>query len=60
MQDYLMELIEILKGMGPFWQPPEHWLSKIGSKIVDDETDILLSSKPLFVSWHRIAKRCAY
>jgi hypothetical protein len=24
MQDYLMELIEILKGMGPFWQPPEH------------------------------------
>ncbi|UCF91619.1 MAG: hypothetical protein JSW39_25660 [Desulfobacterales bacterium] len=22
-QDYLMELIGILKGMGPFWQPPE-------------------------------------
>ena len=23
MQDYLMELIGILKGMGSFWQPPE-------------------------------------
>jgi hypothetical protein len=23
MQDYLKELIEILKGMGSFWQPPE-------------------------------------
>jgi hypothetical protein len=23
MQDYMMELIEILKGMGSFWQPPE-------------------------------------
>jgi hypothetical protein len=29
MQDYLMELIGILKGMGSFWQPPEQWLSKI-------------------------------
>ena len=23
MQEYLMELIGVLKGMGPFWQPPE-------------------------------------
>ena len=24
MQGYLMELIGALKGMGSFWQPPEH------------------------------------
>ncbi len=23
LQEYLMELIGALKGMGPFWQPPE-------------------------------------
>ena len=24
MRDYLLELVGALKGLGPFWQPPEH------------------------------------